>query len=439
MFSPWDLPTFGDENSQVAQLQLQMDDDACLQRDRGRDHYVHQEHQDVTLELHADVADWNPNSGFQRLLAVGTYELDEETRSRHGKLYTYEVDLGLDTYDGDSPTSTRNASLRLVHTVDNLPGIFDLQFIPTGSSAVSTPSCALSSTMVALALSDGTVRIVDACCGDEAARSVAEEAGAPAMALFVDTLVSPDLTSLAVSYSDGCIHVLNATPDGRLVETRSWEAHSLEAWMATWSRSPSRRGNVIYSGGDDAIFQAWDLREANSGDATPARLFLDRKSHGAGVTCITELPRATHDTNGGTETTVVTGSYDNTLRIWDWRNTSKPVLQTSFGMGGGVWRVKPHPRDPSLLLAATMYDGFKVVKVSDVLDEVGVAIDGSEADPCHRRLVAVEQVVQYPAEGSLTDKTLAYGASWCHAREAMGLAATCSFYDNRLSLWSLSS
>lgn len=428
------------------------EDDACRRRHQQRQRHgqyrQHQHHEDLTLELHADVADWNPNVGFRRLLAVGTYELDEGTQSRHGRLYTYELDLGLeaddaddaDNADGESATSTRKASLRLANTVDSLPGIFDLQFIPTRAPDVSTSSSASSGTSVAMALADGTVRIVDACCGEEMARSgAAEETGASAMALFVDTLVSPSSTSLAVSYSDGCIRVLDALPDGRLVETHGWEAHSLEAWMVTWSRSPARRGNVVYSGGDDAIFQAWDLREANAGDTAPARLFQDRRSHGAGVTCITELLGASDETNGGDDTIVVTGSYDNMLRIWDWRNTSRPVLQTSFGMGGGVWRVKPHPSDSSVLLAATMYDGFKIVQVVDVLgdvDPVNAGEQGGEDDLPRRELVAVERVLQYPAEDRLTDKTLAYGASWCRAQEAMGLVATCSFYDNRVSLWS---
>ena len=297
--------------------------------------------------------------------------------------------------------------------------------------------------MVALALADGTVRIVDACSGDEAARSsVAQGSGAPAMALYVDTIVSSassDSASLAVSYSDGSMCVHEATPAGRIAETHRWKAHSLEAWVATWSQSPSRRGNVIYSGGDDASFQAWDLREASTGGAAPARLFLDRTSHGAGVTCITELLGAA----GGTDTLIATGSYDNMMRIWDWRNTSKPVLQTSLGMGGGVWRLKQHPGDSSVLLAATMYDGFKIVRVVnmgvdvDVPGEAGEAGKAGERDPQQSRgRVGVEHVLQYPAEDELTDKTLAYGASWCRAQDAMGLAATCSFYDNRVSLWS---
>ena len=63
--------------------------DALIPHFRHQERSSLQHHADLTLELHADVADWNPNTGFQRLLAVGTYELDEATRLRHGRLYTY--------------------------------------------------------------------------------------------------------------------------------------------------------------------------------------------------------------------------------------------------------------------------------------------------------------------------------------------------------------
>ena len=109
-------------------------------------------------------------------------------------------------------------------------------------------------------------------------------------------------------------------------------------------------------------------------------------------------------------------------------------------MGGGVWRLKQHPGDSSVLLAATMYDGFKIVRVVNMgvdVDVPGEAGEAGERDPQQSRgRVGVEHVLQYPAEDELTDKTLAYGASWCRAQDALGLAATCSFYDNRVSLWS---
>ena len=376
-------------------------------------------HKDVTLDLHADVASWNPNAAHTRTLAVGTYELDEATQVRHGKLYTYHVSGDV----GDVGDVGDDLCLECKYAAVDLPGIFDLH-------CMESPTCP---TTVALALADGSVRLIDVSTGMQAATTgpdevrmwntdtyedctVAHAAPTPlqAMALTVDTRSSSSpesptsSTSIAASYSDGSVKLFDVAPGGALVPGRTWAAHTLEAWMATWSTAPSRAGNVVYTGGDDAVFQAWDVRE-RSDSGEPSRLFVDRKTHGAGVTSVGEL---------GSDHAVMTGSYDNILRIWDWRNSTRPVVQASLDLGGGVWRLKPRPDDPNVLLAATMYDGFKVVRVDR---------DGGG--------VRVEQLAEFPAQK--TDKTLAYGASWCREPGLEGLAATCSFYDNLLSLWSV--
>lgn len=86
--------------------------------------------------------------------------------------------------------------------------------------------------------------------------------------------------------------------------------------------------------------------------------------------------------------------------------------------GGGVWRAKWHPTNPELLLAACMYNGFAVLR----------AAAGEAA--------GLEILESYEhASGSLS-----YGADWCRDEGAAGsgasLAATASFYDRQLHLWS---
>ena len=82
--------------------------------------------------------------------------------------------------------------------------------------------------------------------------------------------------------------------------------------------------------------------------------------------------------------------------------------------GGGVWRLKWHPSDPRQLLAACMQDGFKVL----------------QADAAGGRLEVVEEYEH--------QRTLAYGADWCRLPTADGrsVAATASFYDRLLHVWS---
>lgn len=230
---------------------------------------------------------------------------------------------------------------------------------------------------------------------------------------------------------------------------------------------------LLHSGGDDAAYRLWDTRQ---GFEAPA--WQNRKAHGAGVCCVASSPHQ--------EGFVCTGSYDDRLRLWDLRAPHRPLLtaevrrapapdqagwlldcaaQTQsaaaagsppsqpatcaaavaapyiptlpnppehnhppavqLDMGGGVWRAKWHPTDPHLLLAACMYNGFAVARVA-----------GGEG--------TLEILHTYKhAPGSLS-----YGADWCCSCDAAtaegdgsgnggdSLAATASFYDRQLHLWS---
>lgn len=55
-----------------------------------------------------------------------------------------------------------------------------------------------------------------------------------------------------------------------------------------------------------------------------------------------------------------TCSYDEILRVWDTRSLSGPVAE--HATRGGVWRIKPHPQDPTLLLVAAMYNAFQLLR-----------------------------------------------------------------------------
>jgi diphthamide biosynthesis protein 7 len=89
--------------------------------------------------------------------------------------------------------------------------------------------------------------------------------------------------------------------------------------------------HVLYSGADDCSFKGWDTRapcgssSSSSGSETldndpapeQAPIFSNRRSHGAGVCCISSHPRK--------QQLLVTGSYDETVRLWDVRSMQKPV------------------------------------------------------------------------------------------------------------------
>jgi diphthamide biosynthesis protein 7 len=83
--------------------------------------------------------------------------------------------------------------------------------------------------------------------------------------------------------------------------------------------------------------------------------------------------------------------------------------ERSLRVGGGVWRIRWHPRRADLLLLASMYAGAHLV---------------------HATRDSLRVHMHVPLHESIT-----YGAAWSPAPNAGYLAATCSFYDRRLALW----
>jgi WD40 repeat protein len=97
---------------------------------------------------------------------------------------------------------------------------------------------------------------------------------------------------------------------------------------------------LLFSGGDDCAFKAWDCRGAapvvawqppagDTGDAGDsgddfqrepgAPVFFDRRTHAAGVCCVAPHPTREH--------LVATGSYDEGIRLWDLRKATRPVVK----------------------------------------------------------------------------------------------------------------
>lgn len=105
--------------------------------------------------------------------------------------------------------------------------------------------------------------------------------------------------------------------------------------------------------------------------------------------------------------------------------------------GGGVWRVKWHPSDPSLLAVACMHEGFQILRWS---------VDGSLEAESGPDSVKLETVVRYKGK----HESLGYGIDWSYSTTTSSraddtggakqektekLVASCSFYDHLLTLW----
>jgi len=109
---------------------------------------------------------------------------------------------------------------------------------------------------------------------------------------------------------------------------------------------------------------------------------------------------------------LATGSYDESVLLWDLRQPRSPLSETR--VGGGVWRVKWHPHLPGLLATASMHNGFHVIRY----DEAG---QGAVVQEFHEH------------------ESLGYGIDWQHSspdqQRTSSLLASCSFYDHSLRLW----
>lgn len=128
------------------------------------------EHDRRTLPLNTDVAEWCPTPQAASLLAVGTYQLDEATQQRLGRLHMYGLCKGApppaaaadqraaaaDEHAGATASdaaSNQQPGQQQLHLQElstlELPGVFDLRWHPRSAMP-----------QLAAALADGSVRVL---------------------------------------------------------------------------------------------------------------------------------------------------------------------------------------------------------------------------------------------------------------------------------------
>lgn len=335
----------------------------------------------VCLDGNADAVEFCPHDGFQNILAASTYTLQEgDQPTRSGSISLFDVDAD-------------NRGFNLIHRVETA-GIFDIKWNHVSGSA---------SPLLAQADADGCVRIHGlefSSDGSNLAGALLKESNnidiSSAMCLCLDW--NPMDTSIAVGLSDGSVSIVSLA-ESRLSEEHQWKAHEFELWAASFD---THQPDIVYTGSDDCELKGWDLR---NGLSMPA--FQNSKVHKMGICCIVKNPFDPH--------ALLTGSYDENLRVWDVRSISKPVNETSVCLGGGVWRIKYHPSAKGLVLAACMHNGFSIVDMNREIPKV--------------------------FETYTKHDSLAYGADWQRQRSepegkrVNNVVATCSFYDRLLRVW----
>ncbi|KAF9624507.1 hypothetical protein IFM89_011620 [Coptis chinensis] len=243
----------------------------------------------------------------------------------------------------ESMDNSVQGNLDLFHHVETV-GIFDIKWNPIGANVVP---------LLAQADADGYLRVNSLGCtldkqqnGGDLLTEIAGEKVSYSMCLCLDW--NPSATSISVGLLDGSVSIITVR-EAQLKVQKTWVAHDFEVWATSFD---THQPHLVYTGSDDCRFSCWDLRESPSSLA-----FQNKKTHKMGICCIAKSPA---DPN-----TLLTGSYDEYLRVWDVRSISKPINESSICLGGGVWRIKHHPSIPGLILAACMHNGFAVVSAKN--------------------------------------------------------------------------
>ncbi|OCL05465.1 hypothetical protein AOQ84DRAFT_298893 [Glonium stellatum] len=197
--------------------------------------------------------------------------------------------------------------------------------------------------------------------------------------IFTDTI--------GLTLSSGEVVLCSVGDDERSQDIMTLYSHDLEAWTLAFQRD----GLGLLSGGDDSTLRFQSLpshhvhrisgitseaEEQEKGGSLSLLTYLrdenqlkicwtDQKIHGAGVTAILPL-------DGDV---VVTGSYDDHIRIVQAPSAGRRTVLAEMNLGGGVWRLKvvgnqtqplqetPDGTTKVILLVSCMHAGTRIVEI----------------------------------------------------------------------------
>lgn len=361
----------------------------------------------------ADATEWCPMAPFQNIFVCGTYQIEKEDggasevtsprMSRHGRIYVFEIK---DTLSLEP------------HQVIDLPAVLDIKWcqVPVSGKPLLGAVTATAELLVFELQEDKKLTQV------AQIQIKASDNSKEVLALSLDWSCArhkiyqseASEVSIVVSDSHGGANLFKLSDDQHLSLIKRWQGHEYEAWIGAfyyWETS------VFFTGGDDCVMNGWDTRV---GHDSPV---LVNRSHNAGVTSL--------QSNALHEYLIASGSYDEQLRIWDFRKMKHP-LHTS-NMSGGLWRVKWNPHHFDSILTACMHGGFHVVDSRDALH--------SSKEPVILASYTNHNSIAYGADWSHLDSnsvkmlcTENESLSICReeAIEELALVSTCSFYDHKL-------
>lgn len=327
--------------------------------------------QSFDTKFPADSVEWHPNEAFRNYLVCGMYQIEKteyDETVRKGRIHLMHYDF-------------EKKALRKVSFL-NTNAVLDQKWFPKDGHMLTVADS--KGFITNYEMKDEKFNEIDQfSIGDGTEEK-------ELLALSLDW--NKEGTHLAVSNSHGGITVHQVRPEG--FQKIQWsKEHEQEAWTVAFDRN---QPNVLYSGGDDTALFCYDLRTA----PTPA-VQWKKMPHKAGVTSLFSPP--------GLDNILITGSYDDYIRVFDVRNWK--MEKDELNTGGGVWRIKQHPTYSEFLLIANMYASACIVK----FDQIGLKL---------------KEMGAY-----LEHAGLCYGCDWAPTVEEDNLTfVCCSFYDQLLTI-----
>lgn len=395
------------------------------------------------------------------LIIFGTYKLEEESRTRRGTLEFWVRVLDEQGEDDKKllniPSSPgEESNLRLVselHTPDS--SILDVKSHPTNSNVFFTAqstgeiivwkfedlSLYYDSVLEKLKLGDEISSFLPPKIISQKSYSITEEDRSVLVLSLSIAPVAP-YTTISATLTSGAVIVCKLLePDFSLkIIRRVSSAHDLEAWVSSFLRESDQ---VLFSGGDDAVLAAHDLRvsQYDDEDDDTCTVWKTRRIHEAGVVSILSLSDVGSGNSNENPYILWTGGYDDMLKEVDIRTTPSMLFADSsstmmpippraavseMNLGGGVWKLIPKPASGSnttpngfgsntndgTILACCMYGGARILERNKNSSETG--------EPA--------TVIKTVTQGHTS---MVYGGAWLD----QDTAVTCSFYDQSVQIW----
>jgi len=353
----------------------------------------------------ADSVECCPTPEFSLFWLVGCYQLQEHTKQRVGCLWLNKIEK-------------KGAEIKIKQKEIKTRGILDIKW---SHHSTSHGEDGTTRPVFATANSDGSVSIRDLYKQHTQEPSGKDEEGETKSLCWTSDILDNKRNSkneesdicLSLEWSDrvelGDVKIVSSHSNhslslwslslSSLSLLHSWVAHQHEVWIASFNYHDP---NFVFSGSDDCYLKGWDTRTNNNTE-------IFKKRHDMGVTTIQSHP---HQPNY-----FCSGSYDEVVQLWDLRSMRRPVNQVS--VGGGVWRTKWHPTDPSLLLTACMHAGFKILHFP--------GMGGEETDTDNSAEIKV-------VCSNDNHESLAYGCDWFY-NPHFPFVSSCSFYDHFCTVW----